>query len=750
MKISVKLLLGFTIIVSMLFGLLYTSLGNTSKVGENSNMIINQIETSESGFRDFLKTDAIERRVNSLTQDVLNFGYVMKGEQVETSYQTILEKIHSLEADVKDLSIHEEIPVILSGLLTDITSVYDYKKGELSAGSDYNNGVIKLNSLKNDISKVDADIDKLKSVNTFLLGRFIKEIEKTLSDPSEEKPKDYVNRISKLTVYETEKLWKELDVTREFETVSTIIVESRDAFFSLNNMKQIEGASEVFKNEINLSSALLPFKKELLLLSIENYLQSLRDLKDLLNKRTALNSEIAISEADHEFNKMMLEQSSLLTTGIINGSVIKHIDRLKTIITEFKNRKTESVMAGFSGIRTQSEGSMSAIHENNKSVLIIISTIIILSCSIGFIVFLSIRNSINRFVKDMEKLEKLDFSGAISQKKRRDEFSKLQVVLDRIILEVKNTLKSVKSASERIEDGTRQLDQITLETKTETHVINDQVSLTNKNVTDTSASIQQVSAEIEEIKSIAVQVSSVSKKLSEKSLKTIESAKNGTKELSEIGEIVDQAKIKAENTREIAATLVEETKKAGAVISTIASISEQTNLLALNAAIEAARAGQAGKGFSVVADEIRKLAEETKRATDDVETILNHMDNGIRSVSNASDDTEEVIRKMQDKSRESIVQFNEIMSQLTFMNDEVERLSLSVRLQEDTAEEMTKAMDLSSNSMMEATVQMQKIVEIFGNQISRIEQIDENSETLSTLRYGLEREIQKFRIEKVA
>jgi methyl-accepting chemotaxis protein len=446
----------------------------------------------------------------------------------------------------------------------------------------------------------------------------------------------------------------------------------------------------------------------------------------------------------------MLEQSSLLTIGIINGSVIKHIDRLKTIITEFKNRKTESVMAGFSGIRTQSEGSMSAIHENNKSVLIIISTIIILSCSIGFIVFLSIRNSINRFVKDMEKLEKLDFSGAISQKKRRDEFSKLQVVLDRIILEVKNTLKSVKSASERIEDGTRQLDQITLETKTETHVINDQVSLTNKNVTDTSASIQQVSAEIEEIKSIAVQVSSVSKKLSEKSLKTIESAKNGTKELSEIGEIVDQAKIKAENTREIAATLVEETKKAGAVISTIASISEQTNLLALNAAIEAARAGQAGKGFSVVADEIRKLAEETKRATDDVETILNHMDNGIRSVSNASDDTEEVIRKMQDKSRESIVQFNEIMSQLTFMNDEVERLSLSVRLQEDTAEEMTKAMDLSSNSMMEATVQMQKIVEIFGNQISRIEQIDENSETLSTLRYGLEREIQKFRIEKVA
>ncbi len=750
MKISVKLLLGFTIIVSMLFGLLYTSLGNTSKVGENSNMIINQIETSESGFRDFLKTDAIERHINSLTQDVLYFGYVMKGEQVESSYQTILEKIHSLEADAKDLSIHEEIPEILSGLLTDITSVYDYKKGELSAGSDYNNSFIKLNSLKNDISKVDADIDKLKSVNTFLLGQFIKEIEKTLSDPSEEKPKDYVNRINKLTIYETEKLWKDLGVTREFETVSAIIVESRDAFFSLNNMKQIEGASEVFKTEINLSSTLLPFKKELLLLSIENYLQSLRGLKDLLNKRTALNSEIAISEADHEFNKMMLEQSSLLTTGIINGSVIKHIDRLKTIITEFKNRKTESVMAGFSGIRTQSEGSMSAIHENNKSVLIIISAIIILSCSIGFIVFLSIRNSINRFVKDMEKLEKLDFSGAVSQKKRRDEFSKLQVVLDRIILEVKNTLKSVKSASERIEDGTRQLDQITLETKTETHVINDQVSLTNKNVTDTSASIQQVSAEIEEIKSIAVQVSSVSKKLSEKSLKTIESAKNGTKELSEIGEIVDQAKKKAENTREIAATLVEETKKAGAVISTIASISEQTNLLALNAAIEAARAGQAGKGFSVVADEIRKLAEETKRATDDVETILNHMDNGIRSVSNASDDTEEVIRKMQDKSRESIVQFNEIMSQLTFMNDEVERLSLSVRLQEDTAEEMTKAMDLSSNSMMEATVQMQKIVEIFGNQISRIEQIDENSETLSTLRYGLEREIQKFRIEKVA
>ncbi|GAA4945480.1 methyl-accepting chemotaxis protein [Actinoplanes utahensis] len=69
--------------------------------------------------------------------------------------------------------------------------------------------------------------------------------------------------------------------------------------------------------------------------------------------------------------------------------------------------------------------------------------------------------------------------------------------------------------------------------------------------------------------------------------------------------------------------LGESSAEIGNVIKLITSIAEQTNLLALNATIEAARAGDAGKGFAVVASEVKDLAQETARATEDIGSRVN-------------------------------------------------------------------------------------------------------------------------------
>ncbi len=71
--------------------------------------------------------------------------------------------------------------------------------------------------------------------------------------------------------------------------------------------------------------------------------------------------------------------------------------------------------------------------------------------------------------------------------------------------------------------------------------------------------------------------------------------------------------------------LEERAKEIGGIVTTITDISNQTNLLALNAAIEAARAGAQGKGFAVVAEEVRKLADESKRAAEQISTLIKSM-----------------------------------------------------------------------------------------------------------------------------
>jgi len=97
--------------------------------------------------------------------------------------------------------------------------------------------------------------------------------------------------------------------------------------------------------------------------------------------------------------------------------------------------------------------------------------------------------------------------------------------------------------------------------------------------------------------------------------------------LSQAVRTTDEANSEAQAATEIMQGLGRATEQVGEIVGLISNIASQTNLLALNATIEAARAGEAGRGFAIVASEVKALAQQTARATDDIRTQVEAIQN---------------------------------------------------------------------------------------------------------------------------
>ena len=130
------------------------------------------------------------------------------------------------------------------------------------------------------------------------------------------------------------------------------------------------------------------------------------------------------------------------------------------------------------------------------------------------------------------------------------------------------------------------------------------------------------------------------------------------------------------------------------IINTIEDIAEQTNLLSLNAAIEAARAGEAGRGFAVVAEQVKNLAEESARAsgrtTQLIETTIEAVDKGIA----IADETAENMAEVMQGAMEATQKMSQIAGML---NTEVD----NIRVINDTLNQVSEVVDSNSATSQE-------------------------------------------------
>ena len=162
----------------------------------------------------------------------------------------------------------------------------------------------------------------------------------------------------------------------------------------------------------------------------------------------------------------------------------------------------------------------------------------------------------------------------------------------------------------------------------------------------------------------------------------------------------------------------------GAVIRVITSIAEQTNLLALNATIEAARAGEAGKGFAVVASEVKELARDTAKATEEIGSRIESM----------QDDTQRAV--------EAIAKIGEVIEQIDSLQT---KIAAAVEEQSVTTSEIGRNISEATTGTSEIAENIVQVAQAAQSTAEGASNTQVSSQELSRMAQALQQLVEEYK-----
>jgi len=240
---------------------------------------------------------------------------------------------------------------------------------------------------------------------------------------------------------------------------------------------------------------------------------------------------------------------------------------------------------------------------------------IVLAGGIGLVVAIltlllarTIAKPITEMTDRVARISEGDLTETIPDLKRTDEIGTLSRAFGQMVVNLRNQIRQILDGVSILAESTSQISA----------TVSQVVVATSK----ASAGISESTTTVEQVKQTAKVTREKAKKVVESSQQVVQVSEMGKTATDNTVFRINMIKEQMESIGETVVKLSEHSQAIEAIINTVQDIADQSNLLAVNASIEAARAGDQGKGFAVVAQEIKSLADQSKKATEQVRTIL--------------------------------------------------------------------------------------------------------------------------------
>ena len=382
-------------------------------------------------------------------------------------------------------------------------------------------------------------------------------------------------------------------------------------------------------------------------LSISNMGTNYRHMtEDLITSLTSMaNGNFEVRLKQYSGDKKKLNDSiELLNSNLkeINSQIITLIGNLNVGNLKYKI-KTEDFDGGWKILLTGLNDISSSFTNPLKQMNVTLNTI-----SKGSLTthmegsyegeFKEIQDSINNTVDQLHKYIE-DINNALTEVAKNNLNVKIDSLDQTLSREENNDIREIKEAINNI---IQKFADILKSIRTSSNLIDDGTKILSLNAENLSNSAMEGETTLNDL--LANISSSVNSNV-EKAQTTLEIShdleKSSVKNVNQMGEIVSSME-----------SIDKSSKSIINIIKLVEDISFQTNLLALNASVEAARAGEHGRGFAVVAEEVRSLSTKTTELTEDIKTAIDvstsQIKQGMDIVTLANSSLNEMVSKIND------------------------------------------------------------------------------------------------------